>query len=248
MLSHFNPVHAKSSTSEVLSTQSCLTFSKEVSLMRTILVCALGVALLCVAPAYAWGPIAHGGIADRMMQDGDIDYALGLWGFSKSNISSSASTGDIWMPDWMHSGQWNNVRTQSQLNASWMAWTINEDYCGGMMHNLGDVSGPTCHCPACDVWCSSGCAELYFEAQGEAYGIPAWPAPYAVDWTNYDGYCAAFYSDQIYWTNRFKDHHNKTWYCKYLCICQTDWIDPYCKENSLQLGWEVFFWYLWYHS
>jgi hypothetical protein len=194
-------------------------------------------------PVFAWGPTAHKGIANRLMEDPDIQYEIKARQLRSKKIANAAAPEP---PSGIHHPGWGNIGTEAALNGTWMQWPINDTYCGYLLHVIADCAVPVCHSPASEVWCHD-LAEANFEVQGEGYGIPSWPAPYGVSKTDYDGYCAAFHSDAIYWAGRYHDHWYSYWVCQTFGTCQTDWIDPYCKENALQLGWEVFWWYLAYH-
>jgi len=212
--------------------------------MKLVLKCTL-IVCLAVGMSYGWGGPSHGSIANRMIENADINYALSARGLSPSTIASNSQSEP---PDAVHHPGWERLNTQANLNAYWMVNSLDNTWAGYLMHIVCDCGVPVSHSPASEIW-SSDCAETYFEAQAVAYGTPAWPAPYYSSRTSpgYDTYVEAFRQDQRYWAQRFKDHHNKKWNCKYLCACQTDWIDPYCRENALQLGWEVLWWYGNYH-
>ncbi len=210
--------------------------------MKKVLLCAL-ILCLSVGVSYGWGPIAHGNITSRLLENADISYLVGYRGLSSSSIVSASQSEPPNQSYW-------SLNTTTALNGYWMANPLDNTWAGRLAHTIADSSVPTCHSPANVIWCSS-CAETYFEVQGEAYGTPSWPAPYYSDRFSpgYDTYCTAFYNEMIgSIVPRFKSHHNSYWACKYLCSCMTDWIDPDCRRASLKLGWEVMWWYLNYHS
>ncbi|NLE29084.1 MAG: hypothetical protein GX629_05390 [Phycisphaerae bacterium] len=209
-----------------------------------LLLCGLVLLVWACSPTFAYGPISHGNIVDRMMEDPDISYAVSLRGLSGSTISSEAALGDLYMPSNIHSNQWNNIRLVANLNASWMTWPLNNTYAGWLMHNIGDTSVPAVHSPA-NTWYTTGWAEALFEAQSEFYGMPGWPNPhYYTSNRDYNGYTVYFYNEMNSLANSFKSHNESYWPCKYFHVCQTDWIDDDCKRAALKLSWNVFYYYL----
>jgi len=213
--------------------------------MRKVSILSLLVLCLATTASYAWGPLSHNSITSRLVENADIAYMISYRGLSASSITTES------MLEPPNQSYWS-LNTTVALTGYWFAKPLDNTWAGRICHTIGDCSVPTCHSPANAIWCSD-CAETYFEVQGEAYSTPAWPAPYYSDRFNpgYDAYCTAFYNEMVTGTSsivqRFRSHHNKTWYCKYLCSCMTDWIDPDCRRASLKLGWEVFWWYLSYH-
>jgi len=205
-------------------------------LVFTLLSCVL------VGTAFGYGPLSHSSITSRMLENADLAYLVSYRGLNASTIASNS------MSEPPNQSYWS-LNTTANLDAYWMANPLDNTWAGRLAHTIADCGVPTCHSPANQVWCSD-CAETYYEVQAEAYSTPAWPAPYYPDRFSpgYDTYCTAFYNEMISLTNSFKSHHKNYWACKYLCSCQTDWIDPNCRRASLKLGWEVFYWYLAYHS
>ncbi len=218
--------------------------------MKRLLVLSIcGLVLCCAAPVLAWGPGAHGAISNRILEDAAIAYEVGYWGLSNSSISSEAYWGDVNMPSSLHDGQWSNMATESAFGF-WLAQPVNNTYAGWLMHNIGDVSVPACHSPANEVYCDHWFENL-FESQCEAYSTPGWPDPvyYYANWWEYNNYNEYHHQEIRYQAQRFKDHNNSHWSCKYWPhICQTDWIDPDCRRAAFRLGWNVFWWFLAYHS
>jgi hypothetical protein len=200
------------------------------------------------APVLAWGPVSHGDIASRILEDPDIAWCVSYYGLNTTTVIAQAAAGDLNEPAAWHQTKWGDIRSLAEMNASWMTSSrpVNNDNLGFLLHNIADAAVPVDHCPACDVYSGASWAENMFEYQGNAYGTPAWPSPpyYTSDWTNYDGYVAYHVTNMHNLATTFKNHNESYWPCKYLHACMTDWIDPDCRRAAFKLGWETAYWYM----
>lgn len=215
--------------------------------MSKLILCMMLV-LSCSVAAYGWGPLAHGAIADRIMEDADITYQITRWGLSKSSISNEAALADLNMPNGgpMHNAQWSDTSSLANFTATWMTSgrAPSNQMAGFLLHNIADTAVPACHGPA-GAWYCRSCMENQLEAQGEVYSTPGWPNPrsYAAR-TDYNGNIGGFYNNMYSLTIAFKNHNSSYWPCKYFCVCQTDWIDPDCRRAAMKNAYVTFWWYL----
>ena len=163
-------------------------------LSRTVLAIAALWLLMSAAPAFAWGPIAHGKMALKALSHSSITPYLQQYGLSATTIADMAWELDLpQYKDLYHNPGWQTIRDRQWLTDPKWSNLSESRRIAFLLHLACDSGVPINHSPSGSVFTNTT-IEGILEARVETWGSFPSITPYT---GTYSQKMTTFYNQQI---------------------------------------------------